>query len=95
MLAVAVAASAAGRPGRRARAGAGHTQLEPADACTACGICSPSGTADPAVVLAYATRCLTAFFARELLGDTGVGATFDGALGPADVAAGRVTIMGK
>jgi dienelactone hydrolase len=75
--------------------GAGHTQLEPADGCTACGICSPSGTADPAVVLAYATRYLTAFFARELLGDTAVGATFDGALGPDDVAAGRVTIMAK
>ena len=75
--------------------GAGHTQLEPADACSACGICSPSGTADPAVVLAYATRYLTAFFARELLGDTAVGATFDGALGPADIAAGRVTIEAK
>jgi dienelactone hydrolase len=75
--------------------GAGHTQLEPADACTACSICSPSGTADPAVVLAYATRYLAAFFARELLGDTAVGPTFDGALAPADVAAGRVMIMSK
>lgn len=75
--------------------GAGHTQLEPPEACTACSICSPSGTADPAVVLAYATRYLTAFFARELLGDPAVGATFDGALGPGDVAAGRVTIMSR
>jgi hypothetical protein len=75
--------------------GAGHTQLEPADACSACGICSPSGTADPAVVLAYATRYLTAFFARELLGDAAVGPAFEGTLGPADVAAGRVTIMSR
>ena len=50
--------------------GAGHTQLEPANACTLCSVCSPSGTADSNVVLAYATRYSTAFFARELLGDT-------------------------
>jgi dienelactone hydrolase len=75
--------------------GAGHVQFEPADGCSVCSICSPNGTADSAVVLAYATRYLTAFFARELLGDAGVGASFDGTLGPADVAAGRVTITAK
>ena len=72
--------------------GAGHTQLEVPSACTACSICSPSGTADAGVVLAYSVRYFTAFFARELLGDASVGAHFEGAGGPADVAAGRVTI---
>lgn len=72
--------------------GAGHTQLELASACTACSICSPSGTADGDVVLAYAVRYFTAFFARELLADGAVGARFEGAGGPADVAAGLVTI---
>jgi hypothetical protein len=75
--------------------GAGHTQLEAADGCTQCSICSPAGTADPNVVLAYADRYFTAFFARELLGDASVGPAFAGALGPADVSAGRVTIMSK
>ncbi len=75
--------------------GAGHTELESPDACTECSICTPSGTADPAVVLAYADRYFTAFFARELLGDASVGPTFAGALGPDDVAAGRVTIEAK
>jgi hypothetical protein len=72
--------------------GAGHTQLEVPSACSACSICSPSGTADGGVVLAYSVRYFTAFFARELLGDAQVGAHFEGAGGPADVAAGRVTI---
>ncbi len=73
--------------------GAGHTELEVASGCTACYVCYPAGTADPNVVLAYAVRYLTAFFARELLGDTAVGAHFEGAGGPEDIAAGRVTIM--
>jgi hypothetical protein len=72
--------------------GAGHAQMENTTGCTGCGLCSPPGTADAAVVLAYSVRYFTAFFARELLGDTGVGARFEGAGGPADVAAGRVTI---
>jgi hypothetical protein len=75
--------------------GAGHTELELLDACSACNICSPSGTADPNVVLAYAVRYTTAFFARELLGDASVGKAFEGAGGPDDVAAGRVTIESK
>jgi hypothetical protein len=75
--------------------GAGHTQLETADACTACTLCSPSGTADSNTVLAYAVRYFTAFFARELQGDASVGPTLDGAGAQTDVAAGRVTIMSK
>jgi predicted dienelactone hydrolase len=75
--------------------GAGHTQLEPADACTLCSVCSPSGTADSATVLAYATRYATAFFARELLGDASVGPAFAGVGVADDVAAGRVTITSK
>src|SRR5580704_14340549 len=74
---------------------AGHVELELQSACVACAICTPAGTADPTVVLAYAVRYTTAFFARELLGDTSVGATFDGAGGPGDVAAGLVTITSK
>jgi Chlorophyllase enzyme len=74
---------------------AGHVELELQAACIACSICTPSGTADPDVVLAYAVRYTTAFFARELLGDSSVGATFDGAGGSGDVAAGLVTITSK
>ena len=76
-------------------AGAGHTQLEDPAGCTACTVCSPSGTADSQVVLGYATRYLTAFFARELLEDTNVGPAFEGAGAPADLAAGLVTITAK
>jgi predicted dienelactone hydrolase len=75
--------------------GAGHTQLEDPAGCTACTVCSPSGTADSQVVLAYATRYLTAFFARELLDDTTVGPSLEGAGAPADIAAGLVTITAK
>jgi hypothetical protein len=75
--------------------GAGHTQLEPADGCSLCNLCSPSGTADPDVVLAYATRYVTAFFARELLGDHGVGAAFEGIGAADDIAAHRVTMSSK
>ena len=73
--------------------GAGHIQFEVPSACNACSICTPNGTADSATVLAYGVRYFTAFFARELLGDSSVGAHFEGAGGPADVAAGRVTIQ--
>jgi hypothetical protein len=75
--------------------GAGHTQLEDPAGCSVCTICSPSGTADGNVVLAYSVRYFTAFFARELLGDSSVGETFDGAGGPSDSTAGRVMIMSK
>jgi hypothetical protein len=72
---------------------AGHTQFESATGCTGCAVCSPDGTADPNVVLAYGVRYFTAFFARELLGDTSVGASFQGAGLPADVAAGLIQSM--
>jgi hypothetical protein len=75
--------------------GASHTYFELASGCTGCGICTPTGPADPTVVLAYAVRYFTAFFARELLGDTSVGAAFQGAGAPADVAAGLVTVTSK
>jgi hypothetical protein len=74
---------------------AGHVELELQSACIGCTLCTPAGTADPDVVLAYAVRYTTAFFARELLGDSSVGATFDGAGGSGDVAAGLVTITSK
>jgi predicted dienelactone hydrolase len=75
--------------------GAGHTQVASEDGCNLCSICSPGGTADSKVVLSYTLRYMTAFFARELLGDTKVGAAFEGAGGPADVAAGLVKITAK
>jgi hypothetical protein len=75
--------------------GAGHTQLEPASGCSLCSICSPSGTADPNVVLGYAVHYLVAFFARELLGDTSVGPAFEGAGIGDDVASGKVTVSSK
>jgi hypothetical protein len=74
---------------------AAHTQVEDQAACNACNLCTPMGTADSSVVLAYAVRYLTAFFARELDGDATVGDAFQGAGAPADVAAGRVTLTSK
>jgi hypothetical protein len=74
--------------------GAGHTQLEDPASCVACAICAP-GTADGQVVLAYSVRYLVAFFARELLGDTNVGSTFDGAGAAADIAAGLIQRVSK
>lgn len=75
--------------------GANHVQVEDPATCSLCSFCSPAGTADTNVVLAYSVRYLTAFFARELLGDTTVGAAFAGAGAAADTAAGRVTITSK
>ena len=75
--------------------GAGHTQFEDPNTCVACNLCTPQGTADGTVVLAYSVRYLTAFFARELLHDATVGAAFQGAGAPADVAAGRVQVASK
>jgi hypothetical protein len=53
------------------------------------------GTANPQVVLDYAVRYLTAFFARELLGDSSVGTTFQGAGATADLAAGLIQVTSK
>ena len=74
--------------------GAGHTQLEDQASCVACTICA-AGTADSQVVLAYSVRYLTAFFARELLGDAHVGPAFDGAGAGSDVAAGLIQLTSK
>jgi dienelactone hydrolase len=75
--------------------GAGHTQFEDPAACTACNLCSPAGSADGPVVLAYSVRYLTAFFARELKADATVGATFAGAAVSDDIAAGRIQLSSK
>ncbi|MGH7284839.1 MAG: chlorophyllase/cutinase-like alpha/beta fold protein [Polyangiaceae bacterium] len=72
--------------------GAGHTQLQDPSDCNECSLCAPQGTADSAAVLAYAVRYLTAFFARELLGATDVGAAFEKAGAGTDVAKGLVRI---
>jgi predicted dienelactone hydrolase len=74
---------------------ASHTEFEVQSVCAECALCTPMGTANPAVVLDLGVRYLTAFFARELLGDASVGATFQGAGEPADQAAGLVTIISK
>lgn len=74
---------------------ASHTEFEVQSACVDCGVCVPMGTANQQVVLAYAVRYFTAFFARELLGIASVGTTFQGAGGPADQAAGLVQITSK
>lgn len=71
--------------------GAGHTHFEQQDQCVACGLCTPDGPADKAAVLDLAIRYVTAFFARELLGDAHVGADFAGAGASADVKAGVLT----
>lgn len=69
---------------------AGHTHLEEAAECVACGLCTPEGPADKASTLATAVRYTTAFFARELLRDSQVGPGFDGAGVQADLAKGTV-----
>ena len=71
--------------------GASHTQFEDQAACAQCNLCAPLGTANAAVVLDYTVRYLTAFFARELLGDTRVGLTLDGAGAALDESAGLIT----
>lgn len=73
--------------------GAGHMQLEDREACIGCqGLCTPGGTAPDVVVLRYAVRYLTAFFARELLGDDTVGPAFSGAGAARDVSDGLIAI---
>jgi len=73
---------------------ADHTMFEDPAHCTFCTLCT-AGTANAADVLAFSVRYLTAFFARELLGDTSVGAAFQGAGAAADVSAGRITLASK
>jgi hypothetical protein len=77
-------------------ANAAHPQFEDLGDCSACVlVCSPAGTANSQTVLADAIRYLTAFFARELLGDSSVGALFQGAGAPADEASGAITMVSK
>jgi dienelactone hydrolase len=73
---------------------ADHTMFEDPTHCTLCTLCT-AGTANAADVLAFSVRYLTAFFARELLGDTHVGAAFQGAGSAADVSAGLTTVQSK
>jgi hypothetical protein len=54
-----------------------------------------SALANSKAVLDLAVRYLTAFFARELLGDSSVGAQFQGAGAPADEAAGVIQLVSK
>jgi hypothetical protein len=77
-------------------AGAAHPQFEDVGDCSACVlVCSPAGTANSQTVLDDAIRYLTAYFARELLGDSSVGALFQGAGAPVDEASGAITIESK
>jgi dienelactone hydrolase len=73
---------------------ADHTMFEDPASCSFCTLCT-KGTASQPLVLATAVRYLTAFFARQLLGDATVGATFDGAGALQDVAAGTVQLESK
>ena len=74
--------------------GADHTMFEDPSHCTFCQLCT-AGTASQPVVESMAARYLMAFFARELLGDTSVGAAFQGAGISADEQAGLVTLSAK
>ena len=77
-------------------ANASHTEFEDLSGCSSCGaLCSPLGTANPQAVLDLAKRYLTAFFARELLGDSSVGSLFQGIGAAADQAAGTITMTSK
>ena len=73
---------------------ADHTMFEDPANCLFCSLCK-RGTADASGVLAYSVRYLTAFFARELLGDQSVGSAFAGAGAAADVKAGLILISSK
>lgn len=74
--------------------GADHTQFEDPLHCVLCGFCTP-GSARADAVLDAARHYLTAFFARELLGDASVGPTFAGAGATADEAAGVIALTSK
>jgi pimeloyl-ACP methyl ester carboxylesterase len=73
---------------------ADHTMYEDPSQCMFCTLCT-AGTANASQVLSTAVRYLTAFFARQLLGDSSVGAAFQGAGANQDVAAGLITIVSK
>jgi len=73
---------------------ADHTMFENAASCSFCTLCT-AGTASQPLVLATAVRYLTAFFARQLLGDATVGPAFAGAGADQDVAAGTIQLVSK
>jgi dienelactone hydrolase len=73
---------------------ASHPMFEDPSHCTLCSLCT-AGTANAATVLAYSERYLTAFFARELLGDGSVGPTLEGAGSALDASAGLITLVSK
>jgi len=73
---------------------ADHTMFEDPANCSFCTLCT-AGTASQPLVLSTAVRYLTAFFARQLLGDATVGAAFLGAGASQDVAAGTIQIVSK
>ena len=73
---------------------ADHTMFEDSNDCSFCSLCT-SGSASQPIVLAYAVRYVTAFFARELLGDSSVGAAFQGAGATEDSAANRIALVSK
>jgi len=73
---------------------ADHTDFQDQQSCFQCNQCT-QGTANPADVLAYSVRYLTAFFARELLADPSVGPTLAGAGSALDVAATRIELTSK
>jgi dienelactone hydrolase len=74
--------------------GADHTMFEDPTYCQFCSFCT-AGTANGANVRALSARYMTAFFAREMLGDASVGAAFEGAGSGLDVAGGVVTLQSK
>ncbi len=73
---------------------ADHTMFQDPANCNFCSMCT-KGTANPSTVLGYSVRYLTAFFARELLGDKSVGPAFEGAGAAADVKAGLIHVASK
>jgi dienelactone hydrolase len=73
---------------------ADHTMFEDPAHCTLCTFCT-AGTAKAATVLDTSVRYLTAFFARQLLGDATVGAAFQGAGAGQDVATGTIQLVSK
>jgi hypothetical protein len=73
---------------------ADHTMFEDPASCSFCALCT-AGTADQTLILATAVRYVTAFFARQLLGDAAVGAAFAGAGTGQDIAAGVIQVVSK
>jgi dienelactone hydrolase len=73
---------------------ADHTMFEDRDDCEFCNLCV-AGTANQAMVEGTAVRYLTAYFARQLLGDSSVGPVFAGAGATVDLAAGTILVQSK